>query len=130
MFSSNQLLELSGDCGCKEQIQNAIRMIIQGYNFKPKYYYMEDGNLYFSQYLLSDNTKKVEEIREEDIRVEYITKIVELHFESSAFEKGLQTSRSYMDVNGDGSKYKGWVIVLSSLNRELTIRPYWAFYHK
>ena len=87
-------------------------------------------DIHTSQYLLSDNTKKVEEIREEDIRVEYITKIVELHFESSAFEKGLQTSRSYMDVNGDGSKYKGWVIVLSSLNRELTIRPYWAFYHK
>ena len=55
MFSSNQLLELSGDCGCKEQIQNAIRMIIHGYNFKPKYYYIEDGNLYFSQYLLSKN---------------------------------------------------------------------------
>ena len=128
MFSSNQLLELSGDCKCKEQIQNAIKMIMLGYNFKPKYYYMDNGNLYFSKYILSNGNYKVDEIKEEDIRVEYITKIVELYLESSDYERALHLGNNWS--NADGSTYKGWKIELNSMNKELTIKPYWAFYHK
>lgn len=131
MFSSNQRLNITGECSNIKNILNVIRMLMEGYEFKPHYYYYYDklGYLHLKSYVPESEQKEVKELCEEDLNVNYIVKFIELYFESSKFNSGL--NETFKDL-GDGGNYKGWEIIIDNngIGKEIIIKPFWAFYHK
>lgn len=131
MFSSNQKLLITGDNDCKEQIENAISLLLNGFDWKPNHYYIsEDGYFHFA----STNSQfypPVEDIEKEDRNVGYLTKLVELYLESAGYERTLKE----MNIPEwyDGSYYSGWCmeVDMSEIgSEEIIIKPAKAFYHK
>lgn len=130
VFSSNQKLHISGECGCNKNIIGAVKMLLVGYEFRPRYYFYDaNGWLHFRSFVCeSDKSKlKVVEIQEEDLNENYVVKLIELYFESNKFNNGLN---NIYKENGDGGNYKGWEMEINKIENEIIIKPFWAFYHK
>lgn len=130
MFSSNQILHISGECDCNKNIIGAIKMLLLGYEFRPRYYFYDaNGWLHLRSFVCESDKLRLNviEIQEEDLNEKYIVKLIELYFESNKFNNGLN---SIYKENGDGGNYKGWEMEIKKFENEIIIKPFWAFYHK
>ena len=130
MFSSNQKLNITGECSNTKYISSVIKMLMEGYEFNPRYYYYDKiGYLHLKSYVPESEKKGVKELCEEDLNVNYVVKFLELYFESSKFNNAL--NETFKDF-GDGGNYKGWELNVENngVGKEIIIKPFWAFYHK
>ena len=131
MFSSNQKLLITGDTDCKEQIENAISLLVNGFDWKPNHYYIGDDGFFHFASTNSQFYVSVEDIEKEDRNVGYLTKLVELYLESAVYERTLKEMN--IPEGYDGSYYSGWrmEVDMSEIGREeIIIKPAKAFYHK
>ena len=131
MFCSNQQFSISGDKIDIKSLKSSISAIIEGFEFKPRFYRIEETCLCFYQYT-PDNTEGVIEISKEDLTTEYYLSIIQLYFSSHKYKEALNHKTFNEFANADGSSYAGWQIKVDNkgFGHKLMITPFWCFYHK
>lgn len=129
MFSSNQILEISGRLKENKTIVKIFELIDSfGVKFD-SYGYLENGSLCFYQY--NYNEDKISKIDIEDRHSDYYTAIVSMYFTSNKYKTAMvNTFNEY--AGADGGSYEGWKISVKfeGLTKMLVVEPYWCFYHK
>ena len=131
MFSSNAEITITGDSHFEIQMQKALKLIIDGFGFKPEEFRVrEDGcAVFYEKAPKETNCLSVFPIDKENRNIEYLETLVKLYLASSAYNKAMH---SLPQCGGDGGCYKGWRMELdtSDMHNRLVIYPWWAFYHK
>ena len=132
MFCSNQEFLLCGNKKDTKSLEKSISLFCEGYEFRPRYYRVEnDGFLYFYSFI-PDDKDGVVEIHKEDMNLNYYLGIIQLYLSSFTYRDTLNNHIFNEYVGADGSSQEGWEIVLDNktLIKKIIIRPFWCFYHK
>lgn len=130
MFSSNQVLKVSGSNREIEALKGSIKLILEGFSFRFNYYEEKDGVLMFYAYPQKEKIEELIKIDEGNQNIEYLLNLVMLYLSSSAYKKELNKTEA--EDCWDGGNKAGWVIEVKPYNISdcIVIRPYWCFYAK
>ena len=90
MFCSNQVFTVCGDKNNIKALESSIRTIINGFEFRPRFYKIEESGLSFYQY--NPDKEGIIEISKEDLIPEYYLSIIQLYFNSHNYRECLRNT--------------------------------------
>lgn len=135
MFTSNQEFVVTGSNSDLPALKKTVELLIDGFDFKPRHYYVNNvGQAIFYEYLSDTEKTKVNkskfmDIDPNDINPEYITQLILLYINSHSYQEALKKVER---EDGDGSHRSGWRISIDSYSvfNMIKIEPFMAFYAK
>ena len=131
MFSSCAELTITGDSKMKSQMNAALSLVMDGFNFKPVAFRMsQDGRAVLYEAMPAEKYRDgLIEISSENRSVGFVAALVEVYLISANYNKAIH---NIPKEEGDGSYYAGWRMTLDNyqIDDKVIIEPWWAFYHK
>lgn len=130
MFSSNQILKISGRNKETAILKDSIKLVLEGFSFSFNYYKEKEGTLIFYSYPSKDEMEGMIRIDESNQNVDYLLNLVMLYLSSNGYKKELNKSEA--EDCWDGGNSPGWLMEVKPYNVSecIVIRPYWCFYAK